>query len=102
MDVPVLERRWHVWLPPGYRPAWADHRYGVLGVQLPSWKQRLLGPLAADPGSRGHFACSARDDWATTLERQRLAGADEGHGPVLLQRLGQGYARPRQVLGVTK
>ena len=42
--LPVLEQRWTVWLPPGYKAVDAEGPAWVSGRQM-TWMQRLFGPL---------------------------------------------------------
>lgn len=86
VNVPVMERRWLVWLPPGYRPAW-DGPDGT-AVERPTWKQRLLGPLST--GSDGRpFRLFSREDWLDLIGQLDRRDSESGHAPALLQSLGQ-------------
>ena len=70
LDVPVLDRRWLVWMPPGYGLFDADPRWLVEPVRHVTWSQRIFGPLGRpapepvfDPsrpsiGGNGRAACS--------------------------------------------
>ncbi len=50
IDVPVLARRWKIWLPPGYELAATDERWETPSIAPPSWSQRLFGPLGRPAG----------------------------------------------------
>jgi hypothetical protein len=45
VDVPVLARRWKIWLPPGYELTGSPAGWEGPAVKPPTWSQRLFGPL---------------------------------------------------------
>lgn len=45
-DVPVLSRRWTVWLPSGYEMLSPNQSWQALQAPRLSWAQRLFGPLS--------------------------------------------------------
>ncbi len=122
VNVPVLDRRWSVWLPPSYRPVgmWSDRAQSF--DPAPRWTQRLLGPLAAD-SAPSPLRLFARDDalavgtWADRSragagaeqvvlwalgELLQVAAADPRREQITWRELFQRYAgRPADAAGVT-
>ena len=45
VDVPVLTRRWKLWLPAGIELAESDSRWESAPIDPPTWSQRLFGPF---------------------------------------------------------
>lgn len=89
VDVPVLNRRWTVWLAPGLEPI-ADGA-GKLYHRRPSWSERLLGPLAAPRHQRPFQLLSAKD-WNDILQqRNGRKGELNPHAQLFLQWLGEQY-----------
>ncbi len=69
-DVPILSRRWDVWLPPGQEILGRDRRLSSTGSPPPTLAKRLFGPLwrgsAAPP-----FHLFSSSDWSALAEPDR-------------------------------
>ncbi|MHB8952804.1 MAG: hypothetical protein ACYC4U_07465 [Pirellulaceae bacterium] len=88
VNVPVLDRRWRLWLPPGYLPsAGDDHVLGASDV-LVGWKQRLLGPFAARVDERP-FRLFSAEDWLTSWEQWGGQPMRAPQAEAFLQSLGE-------------
>ena len=62
LDVPVLDRRWLVWMPPGYGLFDADPRWLVEPVRHVTWSQRMFGPLGR-PAPEPVFDPFSAEQW---------------------------------------
>ncbi len=62
LDVPVLNRHWLVWMPPGYGLFDADPRWMVEPVRHVTWSQRMFGPLGR-PASEPMFDPLSAEQW---------------------------------------
>ena len=78
VDVPVLGRRWRLWMPGDYALAESDGRWESPAIDPPTWSERLFGPL----GRRQHastFDPLAAADWRELVghgEDERAARAN--------------------------
>lgn len=73
LDIPVLARKWSIWLPPGYSVAGVDSAYTTDSLTPLSWSQRLFGVLGRGNGQK-LFNPLASADWRAAWgpsERQR-------------------------------
>ncbi|MCU0958704.1 MAG: hypothetical protein MUF48_01245 [Pirellulaceae bacterium] len=85
VDIPVLDRRVSLWLPPGYRPRPTATAAGH--DPLPTWTQRLLGPLAARPGD-DHASPTASSLWSRLTRSTAAVPDGAGPGTSFLEQLG--------------
>ena len=84
IGVPVLDRDWQVWLPPGYRLL---REQDSQRDKASTGGSRLFGPLARGP-SEGVFLPWMRDDWLELFgQRPRLA-VSRFHAEELIAALG--------------
>jgi hypothetical protein len=86
LDIPVLARKWSIWLPPGYSVAGADSAYTTDSLTPLTWSQRLFGVLGRGNGQK-LFNPLASADWRAAWgpsERQRSSQAADP----LIQNLG--------------
>ncbi len=51
LDLPVLARRWYVWLPPRCRLSESEPLSETPQGEVASWSRRLFGPLGRAPGA---------------------------------------------------
>ncbi len=63
IDVPVLDRQWIVWIPPGYAAYGSASGQGAIAA-APDWRRRLFGPLRRRPSERP-FNLFGVEDWAS-------------------------------------
>ncbi len=88
LSVPVLSRRWTVWLPPGYRAtndnrnAWPRHENNY------TWKQRIFGALAALP-EQPPFRLFSAEDWSSLFGREKDEDPSTLNAQLTLQILGE-------------
>jgi len=86
LDIPVLARKWSIWLPPGYAVAAADSAYSTDSLTPLTWSQRLFGVLG-----RGHaqklFNPLASADWRAALVLSERVRSSQVADP-LIQVLG--------------
>ncbi len=92
LDIPELERRWLVWMPPGYGLFDADPRLLVQPIQQVTWSQRLFGPLGRPASERlfdpfsvepwRHLAASLQPGGMQQAAEQRLLDAIAALGTV--------------------
>ena len=86
-DVPVLARRWRVWLPNGYRLPTNDIHAHAYSQERISWSQRLFGVLG-----RGDYAASRNplnpDFWIPSASSSRAARRAESQVEPVLKMLG--------------
>ena len=78
IDMPVMARQWHVWLPPRFRlsnPA-AEGQSSL--VALVSWSQRLFGPFGKPAGETA-FNPLRSDEWVSMVR------PFSGHDPAWTQ-----------------
>jgi YD repeat-containing protein len=96
VGIPVLDRRWTVWLAPGWQPAASSD--GAAHNEPLTWTQRLLGPLAAPPGA-APFQIFSAQHWRSLAEprgaRQQLAAQPR----LFLQMLGEQYGALKRQTG---
>jgi hypothetical protein len=92
VDVPVMTRRWTVWLPPAYEGCSPRRR----GQRSPegrlSWTRRLFGPLGR-PSDGPPFDPLAARDWYRLIRYQPDRQSAEQRAGTLLRRLGQRLAQ---------
>ncbi len=97
VDIPVLDRRWTVWLPPGYQPVVGQPRVCPQGDPRSRWSPRLLGALAAGAGEHP-FRLFSSQDWSSLIDPQGAQRAASAYGQLFVQQLGDLYletqARP--------
>ncbi len=86
-DVPILARRWTVWLPPGFESPETDLRWQQPRGPRSSWSQRLFGPLGRDAES-GAFDPLSVSDWARLAGNESLDAAARQRADQLLRRMG--------------
>ncbi len=72
VDVPVLSRRWKIWLPPGYELAASDERWETTSRVPLSWSQRLFGPLGRSAWQTA-FHPLRLGDWSNLLNSRQEA-----------------------------
>ncbi len=68
VDVPVLSRRWKLWLPAGMELSESDTRWESPAIETPTWSQRLFGPLGRS-SRQSMFDPLAAADWRALLGR---------------------------------
>ncbi len=73
-DVPVMNRQWTVWLPPGYEIADTSDPLAVRPAAPGTWSQRLFGALGRGAG-RGFFNPLRESDWSATFTRSESLAA---------------------------
>ena len=71
-DVPVLARRWTLWLPPGYNLLDPPSKWGLAGKEHARWHERLFGGLARTQDQET-FEPWLAHDW--TLLGRQLSGS---------------------------
>lgn len=69
-ELPMLARRWTVWLPPGFECVGADSGRPSFCGQSLTWSRRLFGPLGRDEGMDRFDPLSAAD-WMTPFDEYR-------------------------------
>ncbi|MEN6451545.1 MAG: hypothetical protein ABFC96_13720 [Thermoguttaceae bacterium] len=62
-DLPVLDRRWTVFLPPGYESLTASNDRSGASIPPRTWSQRLFGPLGR-PSDAARFNPFSAESWA--------------------------------------
>jgi len=88
VDVPVLECRWTVWLPPGYGAHASNlhspqHRSAAM-----SWTERLFGPLGQRP-DHAPFDPFSGEDWLRMVHGEPARRSAEDKAGAMLRRLGE-------------
>ncbi len=68
VDVPVLNRRWKLWMPAGFELAESDGRWESPAIDPPTWSQRLFGPLGRSSRA-STFDPLAAGDWLDLFGR---------------------------------
>ncbi len=82
IDLPVLSRRWKVWMPAGYELAESDDRWESPAIDPPTWSQRLFGPLGRPPRART-FDPLAVESWTEFVGRSpEDSGRSDEHGAI--------------------
>ncbi|MCG8584271.1 MAG: hypothetical protein MI757_06125, partial [Pirellulales bacterium] len=76
IDLPVLERRWSVWLPPEYHVMHRGQVGPIGGIEPPSIAQRLFGPLARS-GHQSAFDPFDADSWSSLPLGKARLGRDD-------------------------
>jgi hypothetical protein len=66
LDIPVMARRWSVWLPPGYAIVDQNSDYPSDSIVPPTWSQRLFGSLGRGAEQKV-FNPLLVDDWRANL-----------------------------------
>ncbi|MFW6169685.1 MAG: hypothetical protein ACODAD_04280 [Planctomycetota bacterium] len=90
VDIPVLDQQWTLWLERGVRPV-SQTAVGVDGLNRgASWRERLLGPLAARPNERPSRVFSARQ-WASWARKRDSTPAPNTSRRSFLRLLGEQY-----------
>ncbi|HEV3416010.1 MAG TPA: hypothetical protein VG056_04335, partial [Pirellulales bacterium] len=83
VDLPVLARRVNLWLPPNFRLIRGDSGRDAMSAPMPSWSERLFGPLGRAT-EQSPFDPLSTDDWGsltgsllarnpTWIQAQRIA-----------------------------
>lgn len=87
LDVPVLQSRWTVWLPPGYQSAVCESPGEIPWATPRSIAQRLFGPLGRPANSPWFrpWALDTRSPWGGRLEETSRA---RQYAELLFERLG--------------
>ncbi|MGQ9576098.1 MAG: hypothetical protein ACUVUC_12345 [Thermoguttaceae bacterium] len=93
-EIPMLERTWTVWLPPGYQASWGDLS-GVVGSPAMTIGQRLFGPLGRGPGFKPFRPWSVAD-WGRLVMRDPERSEAALKAQSLLDRLGEVIDSVRQ------
>ena len=89
LDIPILDRSWTAWLPPGYEPLDRSNH------ELPGWPgsltmaERLFGPFGR-PGNAGRFRPWAPDAWTRPETPWSAAAAARRFAETLMEHLGAG------------
>ncbi len=90
VNIPVLDRRWSVWLPPGYQPRVGNQQVWPPVEQRNGWARRLFGALAAPPGEHP-FRLLSPEDWRGLVDPYHDQRAAGNRGQWFLQQLGERY-----------
>ena len=98
IDVPVLERRWTVWLPPGYEAHASNLRFPQRHSAAMSWTERLFGPLGQRP-DRTRFDPSSGEDWRRVVYGEPAGRSAEEKAGAMLRRLGERTTQGRSEQG---
>lgn len=88
VKLPVLDRRWSVWLPPGYEPPVGRGETWPVADGPYCWRQRLFGFLAR-PTNEPPFHLLAADDWSALWGRGRESRLAAERAELFLQLLGE-------------
>jgi len=84
VDVPCLDRTWHVWLPPGYQAVDDGRRLTSTADQMP-WEQRLFGVRVLRRSAEPFDLFSATDWeslWAAAATQDGREAANAFHASV--------------------
>ena len=81
VDVPVLGRRWKLWMPAGYELVESDGRWESPAIDTPTWTERLFGPFGRRQRA-STFDPLAAADWSALVGR---GGEDRAAQANLLQ-----------------
>ena len=90
VEIPVLARRWTVWLPPKYRAVASPGNVWPPSNPQTTVAQRLLGTFAAGAGERP-FRLFSPQDWLSLADPRRGSGQSSAQGQLVLQLLGEQY-----------
>jgi hypothetical protein len=90
LEIPVLEHRWRVTMPPGYRPHLDDSKLTPVPQPRLSWQQRLFGPLAAAPHEEP-FRLFSLADWSHLADRLGRSARPSPYARQFLVRLDNAY-----------
>ena len=95
-DVPIMDRRWTVRLPPGYRACDAETGRPRVPPAPPTLSQRLFGPVGRAPEA------SVAGLWPEPAQNGRAAANEQQHVETFLQSLGeQELPQGSRITGVT-
>jgi hypothetical protein len=86
-ELPILSRRWTLWLPAGFEMLAPAASWQALDARPLTWSQRILGPLGR-PSSEQPFRPASVDIWSHSLADEEIDANSLDSAQEFLTRLG--------------